>query len=514
MLVARLAELPANELLDAWESLSAVVAERARKEPKSLTSAPDGGGTVDGRLDALMTTRREFERAAEVAQRVSRRADAVVHLIAGAHHEAVTAYDKLSAVEIESAQAYPVEAGEYAAAALAASLGLSTPAARSMAAAAASLRRRHPRLLASSVAGDGAMRVAGMLADELAHLDEENALRVESALVGAGVHRRSHQAARERCRAVLRQMGLSRPVDPIAADQERGVWFEQHLDFDSLCRMTAVLDAYDAAALKAVIDDRARQLWENSARGCTPRAGAARADALVDLVLENSQVTTTINLTVPVNAAEPRADADREAVRRVHPANEAGRPDRAVSEEVWGGALCPGALTTAAVSAAGRPSSATPDAALGACSVPGVGVIPAHVVATLAAHVGTGFTATFTTQGERVTTLATTTNAYRPTAGIAKLVRERDEVCRFPYCTASAAHADLDHVVPFDQGGPTTATNLQALCRHHHRAKTHGGFTVTMTPGGDCTWTSPTGSQWLTAPGGISHRITTPVRAA
>ena len=46
--------------------------------------------------------------------------------------------------------------------------------------------------------------------------------------------------------------------------------------------------------------------------------------------------------------------------------------------------------------------------------------------------------------------------------------------CRVAGCTAPAHSADLDHVVPFEQGGPTHADNLHHLCRRHHRIKSHG----------------------------------------
>lgn len=234
-LAARISALPADELLEMWGSLTAVVARRVLEKPHSLTSRPEGGDTVDGRLDALIATRRELEHTAQVAQRVSRRADAVLHLVTGAHHASVRAYDQLSAEQFADLGAYPVEAGEgeYAAASMGATLVLSTPVARAMAETARSLRHRFPGLLDAAIAGDGVMRVAGMLADELDHLDGDASSRAEAALVAGGVHRRSHQAARERCRAILRQMGLARPVDPIAADRELGVWVEPHLDFEA-----------------------------------------------------------------------------------------------------------------------------------------------------------------------------------------------------------------------------------------------------------------------------------------
>jgi hypothetical protein len=87
---------------------------------------------------------------------------------------------------------------------------------------------------------------------------------------------------------------------------------------------------------------------------------------------------------------------------------------------------------------------------------------------------------------------------YTPTGRVAELVRDRDGRCRFPGCATPADACDLDHVVPFDhddptRGGWTHAGNLACLCRHHHRAKTAGAWSVTMTPDGVQTWHGPAG---------------------
>jgi predicted restriction endonuclease len=52
-------------------------------------------------------------------------------------------------------------------------------------------------------------------------------------------------------------------------------------------------------------------------------------------------------------------------------------------------------------------------------------------------------------------------------------------VCRWPGCTRSARTCDLDHIVPWPDG-PTTADNLIALCRGHHRLKTLGRFSISV----------------------------------
>lgn len=50
----------------------------------------------------------------------------------------------------------------------------------------------------------------------------------------------------------------------------------------------------------------------------------------------------------------------------------------------------------------------------------------------------------------------------------------RDGCCQTPGCTIPAERCDLDHQTPWDAGGKTTGKNLWALCRRHHRLKSHG----------------------------------------
>ncbi len=50
----------------------------------------------------------------------------------------------------------------------------------------------------------------------------------------------------------------------------------------------------------------------------------------------------------------------------------------------------------------------------------------------------------------------------------------RDGICQATSCTIPAERSDLDHQIPYEQAGPTTGPNLWALCRRHHRLKSHG----------------------------------------
>jgi hypothetical protein len=85
---------------------------------------------------------------------------------------------------------------------------------------------------------------------------------------------------------------------------------------------------------------------------------------------------------------------------------------------------------------------------------------------------------------------------YTPSAALDRYVRLRDRTCRFPGCNRPAQFTDLDHRVAFAAGGRTTADNLHCLCRHHHRLKHEGNWTVRRNPDGSHTWTSPTGRQY------------------
>lgn len=64
------------------------------------------------------------------------------------------------------------------------------------------------------------------------------------------------------------------------------------------------------------------------------------------------------------------------------------------------------------------------------------------------------------------------TEAYAPTTAIRALVQARDGVCLWPGCNVKAENCQLDHRIPFDEGGKTTPSNLFSLCAHHHNLKT------------------------------------------
>jgi hypothetical protein len=84
------------------------------------------------------------------------------------------------------------------------------------------------------------------------------------------------------------------------------------------------------------------------------------------------------------------------------------------------------------------------------------------------------------------------TTIYRPPPALARHVIARDQLCCFPGCRQPAEYCDLDHRDHYPDG-TTSEDNLGPLCRHHHRAKTNGGWTWRRTPHGYIIWTAPTG---------------------
>jgi hypothetical protein len=82
---------------------------------------------------------------------------------------------------------------------------------------------------------------------------------------------------------------------------------------------------------------------------------------------------------------------------------------------------------------------------------------------------------------------------YLPPAELAEHVLVRDQTCRFPTCTRPAEGCDLDHTIPWEHGGATSAANLGPLHRGHHNDKTHHGWQLDQPEPGRFVWTAPTG---------------------
>jgi hypothetical protein len=256
-----------------------------------------------------------------------------------------------------------------------------------------------------------------------------------------------------------------------AAAGGRHVWIDPAPD--QMAWLTALLPAADAARAWARIDGAARTVVRTP--GDTRTLAQARADALTDLLAGSvpldTALPTSTNAADPHGARPPAGDPSvRSAVRTV------------VN------------VTIAASTLLGIDES---PADLG-----GYGPIPAPLARGLATDPDATWRRILTDPATGIATDVSRT-AYRPGLVLGDLVRTTHAMCTFPGCRVPAARCDLDHIDPFDAGRPTAgqtrADNLHPVCRAHHNAKTHGGWTTRREPDGAITWTAPSGHAYTVA---------------
>ncbi len=89
---------------------------------------------------------------------------------------------------------------------------------------------------------------------------------------------------------------------------------------------------------------------------------------------------------------------------------------------------------------------------------------------------------------------------YHPSRKLQHLIRARSATCTAPGCRRPACRCDLDHTVPWDQGGMTCECGLAPLCRHHHRCKQAEGWHLEQPEPGLLIWRVPSGRRYVTTP--------------
>jgi hypothetical protein len=96
---------------------------------------------------------------------------------------------------------------------------------------------------------------------------------------------------------------------------------------------------------------------------------------------------------------------------------------------------------------------------------------------------------------------------YQPPGWLAEHIIARDRTCVAPGCRMPADRSQIDHRVPYQQGGQTSTENLNVLCQHHHRGKDGGGMRLARLADGSYHWTTPLGrtktrpaTRWWTPP--------------
>jgi hypothetical protein len=248
------------------------------------------------------------------------------------------------------------------------------------------------------------------------------------------------------------------------------------------------------------------------------RAGAARADALTDLIEANATITTTLELVAPIDsyttthAPVPKGGRRRRrhrGPRAMDPMDtgpfsvvrhrcEDQRHDPECEEFIARGGTCSGHVCETLHDGTLHHDGEASWFVSGPVAAPADStLLPADVVDLLNdPDINIRLART---DGCTGAVRWQDPHTYRPGARVARAVRSRDGTCRFPGCATAARRCQLDHVIPHPDG-PTTVANLQSLCATHHGFKHHAGWTVTMTREGICTWTAPDGRSHTTVP--------------
>jgi hypothetical protein len=111
------------------------------------------------------------------------------------------------------------------------------------------------------------------------------------------------------------------------------------------------------------------------------------------------------------------------------------------------------------------------------CEIPGIGPIPVATARALADDAVLSAVVTHGTDVQSIARIDRTIPAKLRTA-----LEARDPICVVEGCDARH-DLEIDHVVPFAEGGPTSLPNLARLCRWHHYLKTHRGYRLLGPPG-------------------------------
>jgi hypothetical protein len=159
----------------------------------------------------------------------------------------------------------------------------------------------------------------------------------------------------------------------------------------------------------------------------------------------------------------------------------------------------------------------------------GYGPIPPEMARRLVAHAPS--LTRVLTHPVTGTVLDVERTSYKIPAALRRWLTVRDGTCRFLGCTRRALSCDVDHTIPWEHGGTTSAGNLAHLCRKHHRLKGLTDWRVRQEPHepemeqeshlpgreerlpqnetrresglslpGTLHWTSPTGRRYVTTP--------------
>jgi hypothetical protein len=241
-------------------------------------------------------------------------------------------------------------------------------------------------------------------------------------------------ALRERCRALRAEGTVVESYERVRARRYLRHWS----DDEGALRLEARLCADDGATVLAALDAQRNRVFARARRdGRREPYEAYAADALVALA---------------------EAGCDRDARRS---------PRAMVHVRVDHAALLRGHVTEGET-----------------CDIPGVGPIPVASARRLADDC---ILKVLVTKG--VDVVAVAHGGRTIPAHVRSALEARDPVCVIPGC-AVRDRLEIDHVVPFCAGGPSTLDNLARACHFHHYLKTHHGWVLGGRPGA-WTWDPP-----------------------
>jgi len=396
---------------------------------------------------------------------------------------------------------------EFAADCLGSMLSMGFVAAGRKVEAAAALATKLPATLAAMSTGHLDSWRATIIATQLCDASRQSCAAVE-ALIYPAILEETPGGVTRRVRRVLGRVDADALRLKAAKERLDRFVHAYPSQVPGLTTWVASLPAADSAACWAAIDDLAHQ-----ARGDDPTRTLeqCRADALVDLMLTNVSVATTVTLMIPVQSVtvdEPDGALERDLIVRA-----ANNPDhRRAAADDHGAARSPSpclnplANTDDFGQPAPEPNPMIEPSWAQICAmgleIPGIGVIGGDVVASILDKFDTRIARVLLDERTGVL-IETSIDTYRPNPAMRRFVQERDGHCRFPGCARNAKRCEPDHVIPYSRGGPTAPWNLAALCKHHHRVKHEAGWALSMTRDGVCTWTDPHHRQYATHP--VNH---------
>jgi len=338
------------------------------------------------------------------------------------------------------------------------------------------LTDRLPATLAALAGGELDLRKADAVADATWTLAAGQAQQVQDRVLARAAQR--DVSTISWWRATLRREVLKADPHGAVARHEQART-ERQVVFtpapDGMATLWVVLTATDTRSIYALLDAYARRAASPDDQRTMDQR---RADTLVDLLIGTTTPTST---TAPASTSAPGAP---------------GGTSAPTSTSAPGGMRAPGGrvrvqvnVTVAASTLAGLDEQPA--------DLAGYGPITAQTARDLAATDATW--RRILTDPSSGVLLDHGRTTYHPPKALADHIRARDRHCVFPGCRQPATGCDLDHSTPFPHG-PTSHTNLGPLCRHHHLAKTHGGWNVNQPQPGTFDWTSPTGRHYRVNP--------------